>query len=298
MNREIRPFSGVTGAKSVDRLGDAAGRPTSDRQTPTKGVDRAKSAQTVQRGGSAIEQFGAPVPPEFAADPHKMQTEWGWRRFLVQTLNEAQQLAAGGGLPNETAPPTDNAEMMQKLVQTLWHTLHPLLQEPAMQGQEMPATGWMIPGLLLPLSDLQDHHFKNSNVPEKVKRMAIAEKLQLAVHSHLLPVIGSGFFYPPIFANEDRRQAVYWKAERQPVTTEQDELAQHLLISIEIQGKPMELLFIFSSSSLSLHIRTDDEQLREDLMYSQPVAKLILQSVGWDMSQFSIGKLAAMRGEL
>lgn len=167
-----------------------------------------------------------------------------------------------------------------------------------MQGQEMPATGWMIPGLLLPLSDLQDHHFKNSNVPEKVKRMAIAEKLQLAVHSHLLPVIGSGFFYPPIFANEDRRQAVYWKAERQQVTTEQDELAQHLLISIEIQGKPMELLFIFSSSSLSLHIRTDDEQLREDLMYSQPVAKLILQSVGWDMSQFSIGKLAAMRGEL
>ncbi len=298
MNKEIRPVSGVSDPKAVERLNDANSRRAADRQNLTKGAERAKPATPVSRDGSTLEQFGAQVPLEFSSSPQKMQTEWGWRRFIVQTLNEEQSTVAQGMQQQETTAANGNGELTQKMVQTLWQTLQPLLQESALQGQEIPVANWMTPGMLLPLSYLEEQHVNDPKVPEKVKRMAIAEKLQVAVQSPSLPIVGGGLFYPPIQVFEERRQAVYFEAERQHVMSADGQHAQHLLIKIKLDEKPMELHFIFSSAALSLHIRTDDEQLREDLSAYQLVAKTSLQLLGWDMSQFSVGKLTETKGEL
>ncbi len=298
MNKEIRPVSGVSDPKAVERLNDANSRRAADRQNLTKGAERAKPATPVSRDGSTLEQFGAQVPLEFSSSPQKMQTEWGWRRFIVQTLNEEQSTVAQGMQQQETTAANGNGELTQKMVQTLWQTLQPLLQESALQGQEIPVANWMTPGMLLPLSYLEEQHVNDPKVPEKVKRMAIAEKLQVAVQSPSLPIVGGGLFYPPIQAFEERRQAVYFEAERQHVMSADGQHAQHLLIKIKLDEQPMELHFIFSSAALSLHIRTDDEQLREDLSAYQLVAKTSLQLLGWDMSQFSVGKLTETKGEL
>ena len=334
MEREIRSLSGVSESKNIERLGGASGRRGAEQQASVKSAERASSAAAAARGRLPAEEFGVPVPPEFLADPQKMKTEWGWRRFLVQTLNEGRTATVGNTAPSEpqvpsnpqlpsepavpgkpavpNEPPSPNGlpapnqqpilqetgEIMQKLVQTLWQTLHPLLQEPAMQGQTLPAAGWVLPGALLPLSDLQEHQYRNAAVPEKLKRMAVSEKLQLAVKSPLMPIVGSGFFYPPIYAEDDRREAVYWQAERHPLTDEQGSPAQHLLLKLEVDGEPMELHFVFTPSAFTLHIRTDDATLRKDLADSQPIAQSALQAVGWELSQFSIGKLAETRGEL
>ena len=298
MNKEIRPVSGVSDPKAVERLNDANSRRAADRQNLTKGAERAKPATPVSRDGSTLEQFGAQVPPEFSSSPQKMQTEWGWRRFIVQTLNEEQPTVAQGMQQQETTAANGNGELTQKMVQTLWQTLQPLLQESALQGQEIPVANWMTPGMLLPLSYVEEQHVNDPKMPEKVKRMAIAEKMQVAVQSPSLPIVGGGLFYPPIQAFEERRQAVYFEAERQHVMSADGQHAQHLLIKIKLDEKPMELHFIFSSAALSLHIRTDDEQLREDLSAYQLVAKTSLQLLGWDMSQFSVGKLTETKGEL
>ncbi len=298
MNKEIRPVSGVSDPKAVERLNDANSRRAADRQNLTKGAERAKPATPVSRDGSTLEQFGAQVPLEFSSSPQKMQTEWGWRRFIVQTLNEEQSTVAQGMQQQETTAANGNGELTQKMVQTLWQTLQPLLQESALQGQEIPVANWMTPGMLLPLSYVEEQHVNDPKVPEKVKRMAIAEKLQVAVQSPSLPIVGGGLFYPPIQVFEERRQAVYFEAERQHVMSADGQHAQHLLIKIKLDEKPMELHFIFSSAALSLHIRTDDEQLREDLSAYQIVAKTSLQLLGWDMSQFSVGKLTETKGEL
>ncbi len=298
MNKEIRSLAGVSDPKAVERLNDANSRRAADRQNLMKGAERAKPATPVSRGGSTLEQFGAQVPPEFSSSLQKMQTEWGWRRFIVQTLNEEQSTVAQGMQQQETTAANGNGELTQKLVQTLWQTLQPLLQESALQGQEIPVANWMTPGMLLPLSYLEEQQVNDPKVPEKVKRMAIAEKLQVAVQSQSLPIVGGGLFYPPIQAFEERRQAVYFEAERQHVMSADGQHAQHLLIKIKLDEQPMELHFIFSSAALSLHIRTDDEQLREDLSAYQLAAKTSLQLLGWDMSQFSVGKLTQTKGEL
>ena len=230
MNKEIRPVSGVSDPKAVERLNDANSRRAADRQNLTKGAERAKPATPVSRDGSTLEQFGAQVPLEFSSSPQKMQTEWGWRRFIVQTLNEEQSTVAQGMQQQETTAANGNGELTQKMVQTLWQTLQPLLQESALQGQEIPVANWMIPGMLLPLSYLEEQHVNDPKVPEKVKRMAIAEKLQVAVQSPSLPIVGGGLFYPPIQVFEERRQAVYFEAERQHVMSADGQHAQHLLI--------------------------------------------------------------------
>ena len=74
--------------------------------------------------------------------------------------------------------------------------------------------------------------------------------------------------------------------------------AQHLLVKINVEDKLVELHFMFTKADFSLHIRTDDASLREGLAYSQSYAHTALLKAGWEISQFSVGKLAETRGEL
>lgn len=297
---------GITGASSTDRVG-AIGRRNGERKAAPASSEHAQQV-AAPTDATDIESFGEPVPSEFSADPLKMRTEWGWRRFLVETLirepeqghsSEQSRLQESFQRTAYASPSSQPAEplSMQQLVQTLWQTLHPLLQEPSLQHQRLSVAEWMTPGSLLPFTDLKLEHFRDSRVPEKIKRAAIAEKLQGSVKMNLAPIVGSGLYYPPSPIADSRETGVFWKAERQVVVNQSGELVHHLLLAIEINLKPIELLFVFFKPTMTLHIRTDDKFLREKLTGTQEFAKMSLQALGWDLSQFSVGTLTDDEGD-
>ena len=286
MADELRPLSGVSDSRPVNRLGEFTGRRLQQGQT-TGTLSSAKNARAESVASLAVEIFGPPVPPEIASDPVNMRTEWGWRRFLRQTLQNQQSALQAG----------DQPAALQKMTEILWKTMSPLLQEYFSNGEEVSSAGWMTPGTLMPLSALPAAHFRDANIPEKVKRFAIAQKLRVSVHSHGQPIFGGGLFYPPVIKGQDHRRAVYWQAQRHTVPGPRGKSTQHLFLSTQIDGKLLELLLIVARPALAVHIRTEDEQLRQGLDASQNFARASLAAIGWNLSQFSVGTLSETKGE-
>jgi hypothetical protein len=287
-------------------------------------VSPTHKTQGVPPAGPAETHIERVLPLPILERPALAQTEWAWRRLLIQLLSSSAQAipSESSGVdprsvpsgPQTVAAQTEVGETESlpvaaetqaseatslpgapdqlTVLRTLWNMMVNLAATRAQDEWHTPWNQAVTKFICLPFSELKAHHLES--LPEKVQRWVLSDRLQSAVQTASSLTTGEGVLLIPqaTKSTSDVGEAIRWKAERRSKPGANGVLIHRLRIECRVGASPVEFTITFAKPYLMVHAATNDTRLRDDFEGRGRQLVERLEAMGVRVERFSVGPLS------
>lgn len=245
------------------------------------------------------------IPLSILSDGILTRAEWGWRRLLINLLVQSSvaegDTASNLEMPGANAttsrqihhPPVTgetgaNAPAVQNesssVVRSFRKLLDQLASQPALRQW---VADW--PSQSRP----QIHSFSSlgPSLPEQLGTThesvswALLDRLTASVQTSDAPVVGGGILVVPRGPHDPSR-AIRWQAYRSS-GSEEGTTSHRIVIDGRLSGKPLRVTVTTMGEALSVHVETDNEQVRAGVVAGSSALRPTLQAIGWILTSMT-----------
>lgn len=239
------------------------------------------------------QELEAHMPISILVDSILTRTEWGWRRLLVDFMEDrtlSQEAPVNQGPQLESNTHSGALTTTDPYAQTIAAARSAIDNIARMPDQRLWTT--VLPGTaaaphLVPFAQI-DHHALQNTQTAHLQPWVLLDRLTAAVQDAQAPVFGGGMLVAPS-NNLASSVAVRWKAHCSSHSDANGQTVHRLVLDLRLRERPTRVTVVSMHPQLAIHLESDDIRLQSQVETDRSVLQEALNKNGWSLHNLTTG---------